>query len=161
MQRTSGKKSKSPIFSHCKSVYDIYTGDYDRSKVDGTEATLKVKRIISHPKYNRYTLAHNIALLELNEPVKRTNTIRTVRGMGGDGGPDFRFTCLWPLNLLSFHSIAIPSRVVRGGNCWCTTGLRNKYFWLAVRLQLLFVVYHRVFISDSSFQLNVHISFTL
>lgn len=39
---------------------------------------LPVKKIISHPDYNRMNFDYDIALLELSQPLKFTNTIQPI-----------------------------------------------------------------------------------
>ena len=56
----------------------LFVGEFNRNKLDGTETTIRVKRIVLHPGYDRYTMAHNIALLQLEKPVKLNNHIRMV-----------------------------------------------------------------------------------
>ena len=54
------------------------SGEFNRNKLDGTETPIRVKRIVLHPGYDRNTMAHNIALLELEKPVKLNDHIRMV-----------------------------------------------------------------------------------
>ena len=56
----------------------FYIGEFNRNKLDGTETPIRVKRIVIHPGYDRYSMAHNIALLELENPVKLNDHIRMV-----------------------------------------------------------------------------------
>lgn len=53
------------------------TGEFNRAKLDGTETPVRVKRIVRHPGYGT-AFAHNIALLELEKPVKLNDHIRMV-----------------------------------------------------------------------------------
>lgn len=46
-------------------------------KYDGVERRA-VKKIISHPDYNTMTFDYDIALLELSEPLKFSNTIQPI-----------------------------------------------------------------------------------
>lgn len=64
----------------CKSLYlfNESLGEFNRNKLDGTETPVSVKRIVLHPGYDRSTMAHNIALLELEKPVKLDDHIRMV-----------------------------------------------------------------------------------
>ena len=60
-------------------VLVLVSGDLNTGKNDGSEITLKVKRIIVHEQYSRHNFSNNIALLHLAKPVKINNFIRTVR----------------------------------------------------------------------------------
>ena len=55
-----------------------FEGEFNRNKLDGSETPIRVKRIVIHPGYDRYSMAHNIALLELEKPVKLNDHIRMV-----------------------------------------------------------------------------------
>lgn len=59
-------------------LFFFYIGEFNRNKLDGTETPIRVKRIVIHPGYDRYSMAHNIALLELENPVKLNDHIRMV-----------------------------------------------------------------------------------
>ena len=55
--------------------------------MDGTETSIRVKRVVKHPLYDgtRSGFAHNIALLELETPVKLSNHIRMVSHINNTG----------------------------------------------------------------------------
>merc|ERR1712048_126174 len=55
------------IYRRSASEFTVKLGDHNRN-VDEGEQTIKVKRIIAHPRYGR--LNYDIALLELESPVK-------------------------------------------------------------------------------------------
>lgn len=69
------KKGVKPIKPH---KLRVVLGEFNRNKLDGTETPIRVKRIVIHPGYDRYSMAHNIALLELENPVKLNDHIRMV-----------------------------------------------------------------------------------
>ena len=54
----------------CRSVnsYKIVLGDHSRSTNDGNEQNFTARRIIVHPLYDRTTINHDIALIELSSP---------------------------------------------------------------------------------------------
>lgn len=55
------------------------TGDLVRDSKSGTEETIQVEKVISHPSYNRPTRFNNdIALLKLSKPAKLSQHVRTV-----------------------------------------------------------------------------------
>ncbi|KAK3730731.1 hypothetical protein QZH41_005003 [Actinostola sp. cb2023] len=56
----------------------VILGELNTAKKDGSEISLRVKRIIVHPGYSRYNFSNNIALLQLVKPVKLNNFVRTV-----------------------------------------------------------------------------------
>lgn len=56
----------------------VVLGEFNRNKLDGTETPVSVKRIVLHPGYDRSTMANNIALLELEKPVRLNDHIRMV-----------------------------------------------------------------------------------
>lgn len=58
----------------------IIIGEFNREQMDGTETSMRVKRVVKHPLYDvtRSGFAHNIALLELETPVKLNDHIRMV-----------------------------------------------------------------------------------
>ena len=66
------------LCSSYSTIYFFYIGEFNRNKLDGTETPIRVKRIVIHPGYDRYSMAHNIALLELENPVKLNDHIRMV-----------------------------------------------------------------------------------
>ena len=55
----------------CSSVnsYKIVLGDHSRSTNDGNKQNFTARRIIVHPLYDRTTINHDIALIELSSPV--------------------------------------------------------------------------------------------
>ncbi|XP_027013989.1 vitamin K-dependent protein C-like [Tachysurus fulvidraco] len=58
--------------AHCLerfSLFAVRLGDYNRYEFEGSEFTVSVVKIIPHPKYNRETLANDIALMRLKLPV--------------------------------------------------------------------------------------------
>lgn len=69
------KKGAKPIKPH---KLRVVLGEFNRNKLDGSETPIRVKRIVIHPGYDRYSMAHNIALLELEKPVKLNDHIRMV-----------------------------------------------------------------------------------
>lgn len=62
---------------HIAANWQIYSGMQDQYKQDGVTQG-SVKKIISHPDYNQMTYDYDIALLELSEPLKFTNTIQPI-----------------------------------------------------------------------------------
>uniref|UniRef100_A0A3P8T8K2 ST14 transmembrane serine protease matriptase n=1 Tax=Amphiprion percula TaxID=161767 RepID=A0A3P8T8K2_AMPPE len=63
--------------NHIASNWQTYSGMHDQYKQDDVQRR-PLKRIISHPDYNRMTFDYDIALLELSEPLKFTDTIRPI-----------------------------------------------------------------------------------
>lgn len=63
--------------NHIAANWQTYSGMQDQYKQDGVERR-SLKRIISHPDYNQMTFDYDIALLELSEPLKLTNTIQPI-----------------------------------------------------------------------------------
>lgn len=63
--------------NHVAANWQTYSGMQDQYKHDGVQR-VSVKRIISHPDYNQMTFDYDIALLELSEPLKFTNTIQPI-----------------------------------------------------------------------------------
>ncbi|XP_054478341.1 suppressor of tumorigenicity 14 protein homolog [Anoplopoma fimbria] len=59
------------------SNWQTYSGLQDQYKHEGVQRQ-PVKRIVSHPNYNQMTFDYDIALLELSEPLKFTNTIQPI-----------------------------------------------------------------------------------
>lgn len=59
-------------------MFNQSIGEFNRDKLDGTETPIRVKRIVLHPGYDRNTMAHNIALLELEKPAQLNDHIRMV-----------------------------------------------------------------------------------
>lgn len=59
--------------AHCVSnsprSFKVRVGEWDRSKNEGTEVDHQVKRVISHPQWNRRTLDYDIALFQLEKPI--------------------------------------------------------------------------------------------
>uniref|UniRef100_UPI0009B48506 vitamin K-dependent protein C-like n=1 Tax=Monopterus albus TaxID=43700 RepID=UPI0009B48506 len=53
----------------------VSSGDYERHRDEGTEATLKVIKAFKHPNYNRRTVDNDIALLRLETPAPFSNYI--------------------------------------------------------------------------------------
>lgn len=60
------------------SKLQVVLGEFNRERMDGTETSMRVKRVVKHPLYDvtRSGFAHNIALLELETPVKLNDHIR-------------------------------------------------------------------------------------
>uniref|UniRef100_A0A8C2WJ52 ST14 transmembrane serine protease matriptase n=1 Tax=Cyclopterus lumpus TaxID=8103 RepID=A0A8C2WJ52_CYCLU len=54
-----------------------YSGMQDQYKQDGVERRA-IKKIITNPDYNQMTFDYDVALLELSEPLKFTNTIQPI-----------------------------------------------------------------------------------
>uniref|UniRef100_A0A672GEG4 Suppressor of tumorigenicity 14 protein homolog n=1 Tax=Salarias fasciatus TaxID=181472 RepID=A0A672GEG4_SALFA len=73
--------------AHCFATFDTnygvpsnwqtYSGMQDLYKFDGVQQR-SLKRIITHPDYNRMTFDYDIALLELSKPLEFTNTIQPI-----------------------------------------------------------------------------------
>uniref|UniRef100_A0A3Q1GR93 ST14 transmembrane serine protease matriptase n=1 Tax=Acanthochromis polyacanthus TaxID=80966 RepID=A0A3Q1GR93_9TELE len=63
--------------NHIASNWQTYSGMQDQYKQDDVQRR-PLKRIISHPDYNEMTFDYDIALLELSEPLKFTDTIRPI-----------------------------------------------------------------------------------
>ncbi|XP_068592623.1 suppressor of tumorigenicity 14 protein homolog [Cebidichthys violaceus] len=63
--------------NHVPSNWQSYSGMQNQYSQDGVQRKA-VKRIISHPDYNQMTFDYDIALLELSEPLKFTNTIQPI-----------------------------------------------------------------------------------
>ncbi|XP_062380655.1 vitamin K-dependent protein C-like [Sardina pilchardus] len=64
--------------AHCledHSRFNVRLGDYQLFKREGTEVTVPVTEIISHPSYNRQTVDNDIGLLRLATPVRYSNYI--------------------------------------------------------------------------------------
>ncbi|XP_058275061.1 vitamin K-dependent protein C-like isoform X1 [Hemibagrus wyckioides] len=58
--------------AHCLEGYTLFAvrlGDYRRLEFEGSEVTLRVVKIVPHPKYNRATMDNDIALLRLKMPI--------------------------------------------------------------------------------------------
>ena len=64
-------------------LFDESLGEFNRNKLDGTETPVSVKRIVLHPGYDRTTMANNIALLELEKPIRLNDHIRMVSELIG------------------------------------------------------------------------------
>ncbi|XP_031550169.1 transmembrane protease serine 6-like [Actinia tenebrosa] len=56
----------------------VVLGEFNRNKVDGTEKFRRIRRVVVHPGYSRSNLSNNIALLQLEKPVKPNKYIRMV-----------------------------------------------------------------------------------
>ncbi|XP_053183488.1 suppressor of tumorigenicity 14 protein homolog isoform X1 [Scomber japonicus] len=63
--------------NHIASNWQTYSGMQDQYKQEDVQR-LPVKKIISHPDYNRMNFDYDIALLELSQPLKFTNTIQPI-----------------------------------------------------------------------------------
>ncbi|XP_026149232.1 suppressor of tumorigenicity 14 protein homolog isoform X3 [Mastacembelus armatus] len=63
--------------NHDAANWLTYSGMQAQFKQDGVERRT-LKRIITHPDYNQMTYDYDIALLELNEPLKFSNTIQPI-----------------------------------------------------------------------------------
>uniref|UniRef100_A0A3Q3IC56 Zmp:0000001114 n=1 Tax=Monopterus albus TaxID=43700 RepID=A0A3Q3IC56_MONAL len=63
--------------NHVAMNWQTYSGMQDQYKQDGV-LRRSVKRIITHPNYDRMTFDYDIALLELSEPLKFSNTIQPI-----------------------------------------------------------------------------------
>ncbi|KAM6909849.1 suppressor of tumorigenicity 14 protein homolog [Xenentodon cancila] len=68
---TSSSENLSPV------NWQTYSGMQDQYKQQDVQFR-KLKRILTHPDYNRMTFDYDIALLELAEPLKFTNTIQPI-----------------------------------------------------------------------------------
>ncbi|XP_074613343.1 MAM and LDL-receptor class A domain-containing protein 1-like isoform X4 [Acropora palmata] len=65
--------------SNLASSYKVVVGEHDRRKNEGTETTVSVRRIISHPNYNRPSRLNNdIALIQLASRVKLSARVNPV-----------------------------------------------------------------------------------
>ncbi|XP_010890652.2 vitamin K-dependent protein C [Esox lucius] len=49
--------------------FSVRLGDYERTHFEGTEVSLAVSKVFSHPNYNKETVDNDIALLRLSSPV--------------------------------------------------------------------------------------------
>lgn len=58
--------------------YKIVAGDHNRNTNEGTEQSVAVKRIISHPNYNRPRLSSDIALIQLASPVSLSQRVNPI-----------------------------------------------------------------------------------
>ncbi|XP_068425211.1 suppressor of tumorigenicity 14 protein homolog [Clinocottus analis] len=63
--------------NHVASNWQSYSGMQDQYKQDGVQRR-PLRKIISHPDYNQMTFDYDVALLELSEPLKFTNTIQPI-----------------------------------------------------------------------------------
>lgn len=63
--------------NHVPNSWQTYSGMQNQYKYDDVERRL-LKRIVSHPNYNTMTFDYDIALLELSEPLKFSNTIQPI-----------------------------------------------------------------------------------
>lgn len=61
------------VISHQMSDYVVILGDHELDRKDPQENRFSVKKITPHPKYNRETKKHDIAILELKEPEEAAN----------------------------------------------------------------------------------------
>lgn len=66
--------------AHCvngdsPSNLNVTAGQYNLNRKSGNEQTSPVRRIHAHPKYNRRRKVNDIALLELNRPMKTTKCV--------------------------------------------------------------------------------------
>lgn len=62
---------------HIAANWQTYSGMQNQYKYDNV-ARRGVKKIVSHPDYNRMTFDYDIALLELSEPLQFSNTIQPI-----------------------------------------------------------------------------------
>ena len=53
-------------------------GDHDRDANEGTEQTIGVRKVMSHPDYNKPRLSSDIALLQLSSPAKLSERVNPV-----------------------------------------------------------------------------------
>lgn len=58
-------------------TWEVYLGLHEQSKKN-TAQKRGLKRVISHPYYNAYTFDNDIALMELDSPVKFSDTIKPI-----------------------------------------------------------------------------------
>lgn len=63
--------------NHVASNWQTYSGMQSQYKYDDVQRR-SVKKIISHPDYNRMNFDYDIALLELTEPLEFINTIQPI-----------------------------------------------------------------------------------
>jgi len=64
------------LFSLEPADIKVRLGEFDFNVNSTFEVDFAVEKIISHSAYNRRTLAHDIAILKLKEPIKFTNEIQ-------------------------------------------------------------------------------------
>ena len=66
--------------AHCVedfSEFSVVAGEFNRLQYDGNEVEIKVKRVISHPKYiGKPLYINDIAVLKLEEPIKSNDYIQ-------------------------------------------------------------------------------------
>lgn len=53
-------------------------GEHDLSQNEGSEQTLSIRRIITHPSYDDNTVSHDFALLELDTEATLNDEARTI-----------------------------------------------------------------------------------
>nr|XP_055059391.1 serine protease 56 [Misgurnus anguillicaudatus] len=64
--------------SRSESYWTAVVGEFDLTKTDPDEQTMKVNRIITHPKFNPKTFNNDIALVELSSPVILSERVKPV-----------------------------------------------------------------------------------
>ena len=65
-----------PFFSLEPDEVKVRLGEFDFNVNSTFEVDFAVEKIISHSAYNRRTLAHDIAILKLKEPIKFSQLVR-------------------------------------------------------------------------------------
>ncbi|CAH3026001.1 unnamed protein product, partial [Porites evermanni] len=60
------------------SSYKVVVGDHNRNANEGTEQTIGVRKVMSHPDYNKPRLSSDIALLQLSSPAKLSERVNPV-----------------------------------------------------------------------------------
>jgi len=60
---------------HKASSFGVTVGEYDRTKNEGTEVTVKVAKVFRHQQYNPHKVDNDITLLKLSKPVKLTKYV--------------------------------------------------------------------------------------
>ena len=67
------------FFYSSGSYYTIRLGDHNRNTNEGTEQTIRGKRVIKHPNYNSPSPINNdIALIQLEKPATLNSRVGTV-----------------------------------------------------------------------------------
>lgn len=59
-------------------TWEVYLGLHIQGKIGSTVVKKYLKRIIPHPNYNPYNFDNDIALMELDSPVKFSDYIRPI-----------------------------------------------------------------------------------
>ena len=114
------------------SSYKVVVGEHDRRINEGTEVTVSVRRIISHPNYNRPSRLNNdIALIQLASRVRLSARVNPV--------------CL-PSN-----AIAIPT----GSRCYITGNCRIDVISSLVRVEIEDILAIAVTIVDKPWMMQL------